>query len=338
MIQSFEYDSQQQITFWTGERMILRGSYDGEEDLGGSIKVWTDLHGSESNPLFEMTFPENGAHEIDMTDYFRAYPNNEWVRVKWEEYYADIDLSFNKGIMPENMVIPWGSLRQWYSTKGLPNATTWISSFLCPSRILERPSFGIQQRFETYGIPLKYNSDDDMDNRVSFYNGNGTYVSYSTLNNRLIYIPNSAAKMTFQQSYDGAVVGAIKIAPLVCGRKYCQVIWESCTGIYRVATFELVKSKHSTSDAYSLLNMNNEYVEIKGREDSFTIRLDQLSAYDLWYYSDILQSSNVKVRIESGETRRVEVTDKSITIPDGDAFNGVLEINVNFAKYDAVAM
>ena len=97
--------------------------------------------------------------------------------------------------------------------------------------------------------------------------------------------------------------------------------------------------KQTTKNAYSLLPIDGEYIEIKGREDGFTLRLDRLNTYDLWYYSDVLQSSNVQVSDDAQGWQRVQVTEKSITLPDGEAgTNGVLEIAVNYREYDAVAM
>lgn len=125
----------------------------------------------------------------------------------------------------------------------------------------------------------------------------------------------------------------------ICGVEYIKVKWVSFTGQEREHWFELTKRKQSTKDAFSLLPIDNEYVEIKGREDGFTLRLDRLNTYDLWYYSDVLQSSNVQVSFDSQIWYRVQVTDKAITLPDGEAgTNGVLEIAVNYKRYDAVAV
>ena len=84
--------------------------------------------------------------------------------------------------------------------------------------------------------------------------------------------------------------------------------------------------------------MLNDYDDVKGREDSFTIRLDGLNNYDLWYYADLITSSSVKVTLDGEKWQKVQVTEKNITLPDGEANNGILEISLNYAKYDAVAM
>ena len=73
--------------------------------------------------------------------------------------------------------------------------------------------------------------------------------------------------------------------------------------------------------------------------DSVTLVIDELSAYDLWYYSDIITSSKVEVFISGAVGwSQVQVTNKNVTIPDGDARNGKLEITINWRRYDAVTM
>ena len=135
----------------------------------------------------------------------------------------------------------------------------------------------------------------------------------------------------------------IRMTPMRCDVQYAQVDWVSFTGVHRVHIFEVVKSKTITKNAYSLLNIEGEYTEIKGREDSFTLRIDGLNAYDLWYYADILHSSNVQVcfgaRSGTPVWRRVKIDDSTITIPDGNAgTDGKLEINVKWHDYDAISL
>lgn len=126
--------------------------------------------------------------------------------------------------------------------------------------------------------------------------------------------------------------------PLACGVRYAFVRWVSFTGITRLHMFEVAKAKTSTADAYSLLPIDNEFVEIKGREDGFVLRLTGLDSYDTWYYSDLITSSKVEVSMDGTNYDRVQVVSKNVTLPDGEATDGKLEIEVNWKRYDAVAM
>lgn len=73
------------------------------------------------------------------------------------------------------------------------------------------------------------------------------------------------------------------------------VIWTSCTGAQRIHIFEVVQQDSEAIDAVEMLTVDNSYDIRKGRRESMTIKLDGLSRYDLWYYADMLMSSNVKV-------------------------------------------
>ena len=123
-----------------------------------------------------------------------------------------------------------------------------------------------------------------------------------------------------------------------CDTPTALVRWVSFTGVQRVHVFKLRKSTVASANNYQLLTMDNSYNEIKGREDSFALIIDNLSPYDFWYYSDVVTSSKVEVSLDGYEWNQVQVTNKNATTPDGTMTNGKLEITVNWRKYDAVTM
>ena len=116
------------------------------------------------------------------------------------------------------------------------------------------------------------------------------------------------------------------------------VEWQSFSGATRRHVFYIVKQTNETEETISLENVQNEYTEIKGETDGFSLRLEDLTRYDLWYYSDMIISSNVRVSIDGGSTfYRVQVKDKKYTIPDTDAGRlSTLEIAIKFRKYDTI--
>jgi hypothetical protein len=110
----------------------------------------------------------------------------------------------------------------------------------------------------------------------------------------------------------------------------------------KLHTWEVRAQEIASAGDYSLLDFDNAYSTIKGREDGFTLVLDELDSYDMWYYSDIITSSDVRVLAIDGwaaqsedEMVRLEVVGKSVTLPNGTAL-GKLEIQVKFKRYDAV--
>ena len=127
-------------------------------------------------------------------------------------------------------------------------------------------------------------------------------------------------------------------------RLYAIVEWVSMTGVTRRHTFWVIKPEIEVTDKYDLLTTDNSYKEIKGHEDGCTLMIDGLNAYDIWYYSDLAMSSNVRVEIYNGAGYTPEfipalITTKKVTMPDGDGGNwGSVEFECKYKRYDAVAM
>ena len=129
----------------------------------------------------------------------------------------------------------------------------------------------------------------------------------------------------------------INLRELECGHVYAAVEWTSFSGVTRRHTFEVVKQTSEPINEVQIETINNEYDERKGRRDGFTLKLEGLSRYDMWYYGDILTSSKVRVSLDGTIWRQVQVTGKAIELPTSDegALN-VLEIPVNYRHYDTL--
>ena len=107
-----------------------------------------------------------------------------------------------------------------------------------------------------------------------------------------------------------------------CGRRYAMVQWVSAFGLIKRHTFEVRDVETSVSDSVSLQNNFGGFRELKGTRKGLRLHLSKLSAYDYWYYSDIITSSDVRVAVSEldadfGEDTRVKVTTNSVTIPNG---------------------
>lgn len=125
----------------------------------------------------------------------------------------------------------------------------------------------------------------------------------------------------------------------MCGKRYAIVEWESFTGVTRRHIMEACKQSGSVSDAYSLLHIDNGYKTIKGHADGFSLRMEGLSRYDVWYYSDIVLSSRVRVTFDGTNWYIVAVDADDYTLNDGDGGEfSTIEIPIKFRKYDAVSM
>ena len=124
---------------------------------------------------------------------------------------------------------------------------------------------------------------------------------------------------------------------LECGKRYAEVEWVSFTGQTRRHVFEVVKLTEETTNEVSLEMITNEYDVRKDRRVSFSLRLEGLTAYDYWYYSDLVTSSSVKVSLSGTNYRQVQVTAKKSTIPETSSGKPLtLEIPINYVRYDTL--
>ena len=300
------------VNAWSQERLIieLKGTFT------GTVKMWTTLHGSANAPIAEYTGAATDGVDllarVDLTDYVRTYGSQTFTVyfryvISGTTYTKNIAITTKGRINPEGVIIP-------------------------------------NQRLAAYGAlivpPSKIYFPDDQDAveylSAEFYATSGawTVAGLATLENTGV-IDNMTG--SFSVNGNGASMSFVPRF-IDCGDSVL-VRWVSFKGATRCHVLPARKATISTADAFSLLPIDNEFVNIKGRADGFTLAMDGLNQYDLWYYADMITSSKVEVSIDNGATwDRVEITDKSITLPDGERMDGKLEIQVNWKRYDAVAL
>ena len=294
------------VTYWKQERLIIRAT-----GQSSKVRIWSNLEGSYSSPIATYTPTSAGLLVIDVTDYVRAYASSIttiYARSESSSTQINISITIAGLINPANEQIPPQSLKS-YNALVIP--------------------------------PQMYYASQGDDVEAEFY---------ALANSGTWSVSGSASISQDHRNYgqiggdyaiirNGSTVKGYKARPTRCDVTYALVQWVSFSGATRKHWFEVVKQKNTTDSAYSLMAIDNEYAEIKGRLESLTLRLDKLNLYDLWYYADLLQSSKVQVSYDNTTWRSVQVTDKSITMPDGEAgTDGVLEVALNYRKYDAVAM
>lgn len=244
-----------------------------------------------------------------------------------------VDLAFviNGLINPENMLIP------------PTNAHVLVEQYckiLPPAKWLA-PLFGLADMVEVYATT-----------ELPAYTLSLQYISgiaiYST---PLKAGVNSAAVPTDAESIEVVfrdVSGTLPItgrqwykrAERICDRTYASVEWQGRSGATKRHTWEVVKVTDNVNGATEFLTADNSYHVTKGQEQELTLRLDGLSRYDYWYYSDILTSNDVRVAVHEhdadfGDETRVAVSNTSIEQPDNADFY-TLEINIKYRRYDEV--
>lgn len=302
------------VNYWKQERLIVEKQIQG---INYRVSVWSNLHGSQASPIAVYSgFARGGTYvfSADLTDYVRAYPNVQYIYIKEDgKNTCTLTVSVLGLIDPAGVIIPSHDLDE----DGV--------LILPPSKIIvsdAQSSVDEPTRIEFYATTSGWDAEEAnmSSNERLISNIGGGFYDFGIYNENL----GVSKTYTLERMQD-------------CAR-YALVKWVSFTGIERVHWFEVVTPKSATIDAYELQPIDNEYIEIKGRKDGLTLKLDGLDAYDLWYYADVLLSSKVEISLDSGQTfDRVQVTTKEVETPDFVA-NGKVELNVNWKKYDAVAM
>lgn len=281
----------------------------------------------------------NGDIVIDLSDLLRlnyGATHNGHVTLSWGTMatgdYITIDFTFAGLINPERVIMPENQDADIVRDE---LDTNWDKMILLPSMIY-RP-------YLVEGMVELYPTDDDsptyeygiacITNRRAYY----SVVNRSnTINAGSLYINTSRTDL---ETHAGVTMQKRTLRQLDECKKYAAVRWVSFTGVTRVHTFEVHDVTQSTDEVIKLETLDGSYNQIKGRTDGFKLYLDELDTYDFWYYADVINSSKVEVTLDGETWEQVEVTTKSVTIPNSDqgALNK-LEINVNWKNYDAVTM
>ena len=303
------YKTTNAAAYWKAERLIMTAT-----GVSAAVHMWTSTDGSFDNPIATYLADAAGVVKIDVTDYIRTYGNKQLRFAETSGNVYLVQVSVRGLINPDSVIIP---------------PSGWLYGKIMPPYKMYRATTaaGLIARF----YPSGYTWD------AAYTLADGT-ISRETDVNQELEIPQTAVKISVA-SADPEPADDIErnLSPLLCDHRYAAVRWEDFMGDTRLHTWEVVKQKTDATDTYSLMNLNNEWEEIKGRTDGFTLRMDGLCLYDMWYYSDLITSSKVEVSLD-GEFYRVQVTSKSFTMPDGENNNGKIEINVNYRRYDAVTM
>lgn len=291
---------------WKQERLIAR-----VPNMTTQVRLWTNLEGSAASPIAIYTPDANGLVLIDLTDYVRTYASVTTFNFSYgsDAPYSNYPLAVTIAglISPEHVIIPPHSMLQ-YGALVVP-----------PSMILCDMNQASPVEAELYTNAGTWSVTGD--------------ATKSADGRKIGQIDGGAFTLS-----DGTHSKTFRPVQLKCDTRYALVRWVSFTGVRREHFLEIAKVKTSAEGSYNLLPVDAEYIEVKGRVDGMLLRLTGLDAYDLWYYADMITSSNVQVSLDGTNYDRVQVTTKSITQPDGDNTDGKLEIEINWKRYDAVAM
>ena len=299
---------------WRAERSLL--IFHGTSNSQFNVTV--------GDVTFKSVTDATGYVMIDLTDLFAAYQigDSGLVKCNTGEFTPTVSISFEiKGdLSPNNMIIPTNGEIGLYAP------------IIAPTCFL-KGLFGIKPQF----VLNVGQSELDYVELV----GNTTSTRFFQPKS-LQAVPVSGERIEFLHKENFKVICSrtINIREPQCGRRYAMVQWVSAVGLIKRHTFEVRDVETSVADSVSLQNNFGGFRELKGTQKGLRLHLSQLSAYDYWYYSDIVTSSDVRVAVaesdaDFGEYTRVKVVTNSVTIPNGSSISD-FDIDVIIKDYGIV--
>lgn len=297
------------VEYWKAERLIIKWAT--ANDITFAYIISGDTH------VVATYKPAGGAVLIDVTDFVRTYPERRSL------LFADETAHVQRGVIIYNMGIinPAGEI--------IPEREDDDPCKIIAPQVMIEPFGNLRVQFEMWSADGYSFSTGRVVERPS-----DSVTNYA----RVVELENTTKRVEFWHLQD-IMYKAIDLHSRTCEKQYACVEWVSFTGETRRHIFEIAKAGVETGEVVSLENILNEWTEIKGRVDGFSLRLEDLDRYDLWYYSDLITSSRVRVTIDGVKWYDVHVDESAYTLPESNAGKlSTLEIPVKFRKYDAVSL
>ena len=269
------------------------------------------LQGGDDFTVSYVVDDSNDTIDIDITDVVRAYPSGEFTVKQYDDHGVLIDDSVSVDWTTGGLTDPARDfIPETTYEVGVAGAVTLPSMILAGGEVV----------FEVIGMTFHY---------AALVNGSIVYISNKT-------IPQNATRIVVRGNR-GAVIYSAQLYEQDECKDYVQLRWVSRYGNVKQFTWERRDLKEATDDTLRLMDINTPFNVHKGAMRSLTARLGNLTAYDHWYYADIVTSDKVEMLMPDNVWRQVEVTTKDATTPNTD--NGEpkeLKIDINYAAYDTI--
>ena len=143
---------------------------------------------------------------------------------------------------------------------------------------------------------------------------------------------------------NGDEVVVLELRSFDC-RKYCALRWESMfkKNLFKNHTFviaEISGEADDTTECYNVVDDGTSRL-LKNCVEKCVVLVENLTPYDVWYYSDLITSNNVFFDFiengqRTGKERRVQVLSKSLSTSMNDAKRVDLQFEILIKKIDAL--
>ena len=266
--------------------------------------------------------------EIDLSDLMAAKGNSGTISIRNEIGGVSIPYDIRGEVCPiTDMVIPFVD-----ALSGLWTGR-WGALVGLPSRMISTPQ-GYANFLSVWGC--------SNDGQVPAYFKESGYSDFTVDNGKSLTINASHDIGTYSLDNDKLLMTTRILSPR-CDRQYAAVQWVPQWGGKCVCAWEVRDYKSAITNSKELMPSYNECYSRTGYTDTMVLRLDNLTRYDYWYYSQLIFSQDIRVRINEdneaadedvfGDDERVSVVTKSVTQPNGQGVY-TLEIEVTYRQYN----
>lgn len=301
---------------WKMQKNVLRVSVAGVSD---SARVLLEL-----DEFIEYQTDNSGRVLIDLSDYLRTIEQGESVTIaiSYGENTVTILADIVGLIDPREMIIPPATRYEMVGGVLIAPPHKWL-----------QPLFGLSDSVEFY-ITQQSQSAEFRYSRGALAN----VIDPLAAGLNELRIPADSSGMNLRCVIDNIErVQRYTRSALLCGRTYAAVEWISRAGTKKRHTLEVTRVTYSTDGATEFQSALGFDVT-KGQAAGVTLRLQGLTRYDYWYYSDIITSNDVRVALveadaDFGDETRVQVVTSKAVVPDG-AGSYDLEIEIKYKRYD----
>ena len=300
---------------WTMQKNVLRVSVAGASE---SVQVTLEL-----DELIMYQTDNSGRVLIDLSDYLRTIEQGESVTIaiSYNGDLVTISADIVGLIDPLEMIIPPATRYEMVGGVLIAPPHKWL-----------QPLFGLSDSVEFYITQQAQSAE------LRYMVGVVPAIEPISSGLSEIVIPTDVSEINLRCVIDNiARVQRYTRSALLCGRTYAAVEWISRAGMKKRHTLEVTRVTYSTNGATEFQSALGFDVT-KGQAVGFTLRMQGLTRYDYWYYSDIITSNDVRVALveadaDFGEETRVQVVASKAVVPDSaGAYD--LEIEVKYKRYD----
>ena len=275
-------------------------------------------------PVMLIAYPQQGREvTLDLSDIVKTYPNPVTATLTDTSTTATIT---------------------WNASGKLVNPATTI-----------RPAYNKENLLVNFdptngGLIFAPSSTYPGDTFIAYSGGGNITFDYHSIgqdtidNNFYDYPTETTDKLIIIYTGKGDELTVLELRSFDC-RRYCALRWESMfkKNLFKNHTFviaEISGEADDTTECYNVIDDGTARL-LKNRVEKCVVLVENLTPYDVWYYSDLITSNNVFFDfIENGKRvgkeRRVQVLSKSISTSMNDAKRVDLQFEILIKKIDAL--